>query len=773
MIAEIIRIRGLVQGVGLRPTVWRLAQEGGIVGAVRNDGDGVLIHAQASRAALDQFCARLWAECPPLARLETLERSADPAPQPARTFVISASTATALTTGIVPDAAPCAACCADIRDPANRRYRYAFTNCTHCGPRFSIVAQIPYDRANTSMAAFPLCAACAAEYADPADRRFHAQPTACPVCGPQLWLVTATGQRLEHSAADVIAATSDLLAAGQIIALKGNGGFHLACDAHNAAAVATLRQRKRRPEQPLALMARDLAVIQRYCWVTAAESAALTSAAAPIVLLRQRADAPPLPPLVAPQQSTLGMMLPSSPLHHLLLTEWTRPLVMTSGNRSGEPPCTDNAEAQRQLADIADALLLHDRAIVNRVDDSVLREAAGATRVLRRARGFAPAPLRLADEFAELPPVLAFGGEMKSTCCLLRDGQAVLSAHLGDLGSVRVAQELAQQLTRLPELWRCQPQRYAVDLHPDYHASQLGRDWGAQKSVPVIAVQHHHAHLAAVLAEHGWTSAAGAVLGIVLDGLGYGADGTLWGGEFLVGNYQHYQRVAHFKPVALPGGAMAIREPWRNLVAQLESAGWDALHSRHADLPLLRELAQRQPLALVRQLLARGVNAPLSSSAGRLFDAVAAALGAGARMSYEGQAAQMLEQLATGAITTAGAGYPLALVTTATATVLDAAPLWEMLLADMAHGVASEQIAARFHVGLSNTISMLAQQMAQQQRLETVALAGGVWQNRLLMECVTQQLKKSGLRVLIPRQVPTNDGGLALGQACIAAVQPN
>jgi hydrogenase maturation protein HypF len=772
VIAELIRVRGLVQGVGLRPTVWRLARDCGLTGSVCNDGAGVLIHAQAAtRAALDQFCAQLRAQCPPLARIETVERSPDRAATPASTFVISASSATAISTAIVPDAAPCAACVAEIRDPAQRRYRYAFTNCTHCGPRFSIVERIPYDRTNTSMASFPLCPACAAEYADPADRRFHAQPTACPVCGPQLWLVAADGHRLECDRQDASASASHLLAAGHIVALKGIGGFHLACAAHNAAAVATLRQRKHRPAQPLALMARDLAVIRRYCWVNAAERAALTSPAAPIVVLELRPDAPPLPPDIAPHQTTLGMMLPSSPLHHLLLTAWTQPLVMTSGNRSGEPPCTDNADAQRQLADIADALLLHDRAIVSRVDDSVLRHAAGAVRMLRRARGFAPAPLQLPPEFATAPAVLAFGGEMKSTCCLLRDGQAVLSAHLGDLSSVRVARELAQQLTRLPELWRCEPQRYAVDLHPDYHASQLGRDLGAQKSVPVIAVQHHHAHLAAVLAEHGWASAAGAVLGIVLDGLGYGADGTLWGGEFLVGNYQHYQRVAHFKPVALPGGVQAIREPWRNLVAQLESAGWDALHSRHADLPLLRELAQTQPLALVRQMLARGVNAPLSSSAGRLFDAVAAAVGAGARMSYEGQAAQMLEQLATGAMTTAGAGYPLALVTTATATVLDAAPLWETLLADMAHGVAREQIAARFHVGLSNTISALAQKMATQHDLETVALAGGVWQNRLLLEQVTRELTTAGLRVLLPRQVPANDGGVALGQACIAAVQ--
>ncbi|PQJ96366.1 carbamoyltransferase HypF [Chromatium okenii] len=769
---EHIRVYGLVQGVGFRPTVWRVAHDCGITGEVRNDGAGVLIMAQAATlAALEQFCAQLITECPPLARIERIERTAQSTVLIAAEFVIASSASTAIRTSIVPDAAPCAACLADIRTAANRRYRYAFTNCTHCGPRLSIVHRLPYDRANTSMAAFALCPHCAAEYANPADRRFHAQPIACANCGPRVWLVDRAGQVLDP-ADDPMQSASRLLAAGQIVAIKGVGGFQLACAATNDAAVAELRRRKRRPEKPLALMARDLAVIGRYCQLNAEECAALTSSAAPILLLQLRPDAAPLAAALAPEQTTLGMMLPSSPLHHLLLADWAQPLVMTSGNLNDEPPCLRNAEALNRLVTVADALLLHDREIVHRADDSLLRVVAGAPRLLRRARGFAPAPLPLPAGFADAPAVLAFGSELKNTFCLTRDGQAILSPHLGDLGDAGTARAYRQQITEMLALVQHQPEVLAIDLHPDYHASHFGREWASNAELPLINVQHHHAHLAAVLADHGRPRTAGAVLGILLDGLGYGTDGTLWGGEFLIGDYQSYQRVAHLKPVALPGGVQAIREPWRHLYAQLVSAGlWETLRARHPQLPIVRGLLA-QPLDLLTQMLARGINAPRTSSAGRLCDAVAAALGAGnERVNYEGQAAIALETLATNALSTAGAGYLLAQVTTPSAIQLDPAPLWTALLNDLAHGVAREHIAARFHIGFSNSIIALSCDLTAQHHLDTVALSGGVWQNRILLETVSTALMKTGLQVLLHRQIPANDGGLSLGQACIAAAQ--
>ncbi|MBK1695347.1 carbamoyltransferase HypF [Chromatium weissei] len=769
---EHIRVYGVVQGVGFRPTVWRLAHDCGITGAVSNDGAGVWIVAQAATlAVLNEFCARLITECPPLARIERIERRAVTTAETSSEFVIAASASTAIRTNIVPDAAPCANCLADIRNAANRRYRYPFTNCTHCGPRLSIVQRLPYDRANTSMATFALCATCAAEYVNSADRRFHAQPTACPHCGPRVWLVNCAGQLLD-SVDDPIESASQLLAAGQIVAIKGVGGFQLACAATNDVAVAELRRRKRRPNKPLALMARDAAVIARYCQLNAKERAALASPAAPIVLLELRCDAAPLAAEIAPQQTTLGMMLPSSPLHHLLLANWTEPVVMTSGNLNDEPPCLTNTEALTRLPTVADALLLHDRNIVHRVDDSVVRVMADAPRLLRRARGFAPAPLPLPTELANAPSVLAFGSELKNTFCLTRDGHAMLSSHLGDLNDAATARAYRQHLTEMLTLFQYQPQAFAIDLHPDYHASQFGREWAHRAELPLIAVQHHHAHLAAVLADNGRSCTAGAVLGILLDGLGYGTDGTLWGGEFLIGDYQQYQRVAHFKPVALLGGAQAIREPWRYLFAQLMSADlWNTLVARHSQLPIVRGLLA-QPLDLLTQMLARGINAPRTSSVGRLCDAVAAALGTGnERVSYEGQAALALETLAMKALSTAGAGYSLLQVATTTGIELDAASLWTELFNDLALGVTHERIAARFHIGLSNCLIALARELATQYHLDTVALSGGVWQNRILLKSVTTALTESGLHVLLHRNIPTNDGGLSLGQACIAAAQ--
>lgn len=788
MSAERIRVRGLVQGVGFRPTVWRLAHELGLFGDVRNDGEGVLIRLQApvdasidDSDAIDRFCARLRAECPPLARIDAIERTPLECRLDTTAFAILGSDGGDIHTGIVPDAATCPACLAEIRDPADRRYRYPFTNCTHCGPRLSIVRSIPYDRARTSMAAFPMCARCRAEYANPADRRFHAQPNACPDCGPRVWLVDVEGQEIEPAdldAPDAIAAASRLLAAGRILALKGIGGFHLACDAGNATAVDTLRRRKRRFAKPFALMARDLDVIRRWAHLSDLEAEWLTSPAAPILLLERRHEAA-LAPGIAPGQSTLGFMLPYSPLHHLLLADWDRPVVMTSGNLSDEPQYIDNADALARLTELAEYLLLHDRDIVNRVDDSVWRVMDGQPRPLRRARGYAPASIRLPPGFESTPQILALGGELKNSVCLIRDGEAILSQHLGDLEEARTAREYRATLTLYGELFQHRPAILAVDRHPDYHSTQLGRDWAEREGLRLIEVQHHQAHLAAVLADNNWPLDGGAVLGILLDGLGLGEDGTLWGGEFLLGDYRGFQRLAHLRPAAMPGGVQAIREPWRNLLARLEDAGgWEHWRARYPDLGLIRRL-ETKPLGLVRNLIARGLNAPRSSSAGRLFDAVAAALGVGGEsLSYEGQAAIELEALASTAIRTFGdqAGSPdaepgatFALDRSARPWRLDPAPLWETLVSELARGVEPARLAARFHHDFAGAIVDTAAELAQAAGVTTVVLSGGVFQNRLLLEATATGLRAAGLEVLIHRRLPANDGGLALGQGCIAA----
>ncbi|MEJ2576180.1 MAG: carbamoyltransferase HypF, partial [Gammaproteobacteria bacterium] len=707
---ERLRVRGQVQGVGFRPTVWRIARDLGLDGDVRNDGEGVLIRLLGSATAVDAFCRRLRAQCPPLARIDALERAplADP---PTRTgFHIVESAATAVRTGVVPDAATCPACRAEITDPTDRRHRYPFTNCTHCGPRLTIVRAIPYDRANTSMAVFPMCPTCAAEYADPADRRFHAQPNACPACGPRVWLEDPSGARLDPAAfgaADAIQAAARLLAEGRILAVKGIGGFHLACDAANAPAVDELRRRKRRFHKPFALMAADLATIGRYARVGAAEAELLAGSAAPIVLLERLPDAPRLAPGIAPGQATLGWMLPYSPVHHLLLADWREraagALVMTSGNLSDEPQCIDNAEAHGRLTEIADALLMHDREIVNRADDSVVRVLDGAPRLLRRARGYAPAAISLPAGFADAPPLLALGGELKNTLCLVRDGRAVLSQHLGDLEDARAADAFERAIALYETIFAHRPERLVVDRHPDYRSTRYGRARAAREGLSLDAVQHHHAHVCSVLADNDWPLDGPAVIGVALDGLGFGTDGTVWGGEFLYADYRGFERLGRLRPVAMPGGTRAILEPWRNAYAQLAATfGWENFAARWPTLELTRWLGT-QPLGLVQTMLARGLNCPASSSCGRLFDAVAATLGVRREgISYEGQAAIELETLAEAAADRRGA-YPFERNGAAPFAV-DPAPMWSALLDDLARGEPAPDIAARFHRGLAAVV---------------------------------------------------------------------
>ncbi len=770
MSSERIRVRGLVQGVGFRPTVWRIANDLGLHGDVRNDGDGVLIRVSGASASLDEFCARLRAEGPPRGRIDVLERSRDAVPAADVGFEIVASDAGEVHTGVVADAATCAACHAEIIDPDDRRYRYPFTNCTHCGPRLSIVRGIPYDRANTSMAVFPMCPACAAEYADPADRRFHAQPNACPVCGPRVWLEDGRGRAIDHTGEDAIAAASRLLAEGRILAVKGIGGFHLACDAGDERAVAELRARKRRYRKPFALMARDLDVVRRYCTVDTAGAQLLTGSAAPVVLLP--ADgAEQAAGEVAPGQTTLGFMLPYSPVHQLLLADWERPLVMTSGNLSEEPQCIDNHDAGQRLHDLADAWLLHDREIVNRVDDSVVRIMHARPRLLRRARGYAPAPIPLPTGFADAPPVLALGGELKNTICLLKDGHAILSQHLGDLEDARTADEFERTVGLYLELFQHRPQALAVDLHPDYRSTRYGEALAASDGLPLLGVQHHFAHIASVLADNGRPLDTDPVLGVALDGLGYGTDGTIWGGEFLLADYRGFGRLAHLKPTPLPGGTRAILEPWRNTYAHLVThVGWQAFVDGHGDLELADWL-QQQPLGVLAGMLERGLNAPPSSSCGRLFDAVAAALDVSREVvSYEGQAAIELEALAVG-IDTADMAYAFGIDRSGELPQLDPAPMWRALLADLRAATDRRLIAARFHAGLADAVAGLAATLAAEQGVDSVALSGGVMQNKTLFEGLCVRLEGAGLEVLTQQQVPANDGGLSLGQAVVAAAQ--
>jgi hydrogenase maturation protein HypF len=771
-----VRVRGLVQGVGFRPTVWRLARDCGISGDVRNDAEGVVIRAWGMPAALDDFIRRLREDAPPLARVDRVERTPLGRGGSPAGFCIAASRGGAVQTGVVPDAATCEECRAEIAAEGRRR-GYPFTNCTHCGPRFSILRAIPYDRANTSMAAFALCSDCRGEYDSPADRRFHAQPLACPDCGPSLWLeeLTADANVVARDAAAIEAAGARLMA-GAIVAVKGIGGFHLACDAGNDDAVARLRARKRRYDKPFALMARDVETVRRYCRVGRGEEALLCSTAAPIVVMA--ATGPDrLADAVAPGQSTLGFMLPYTPLHHLLLARVERPVVLTSGNLSEEPQCTGNGEARHKLAAIADCALFHDRDIVNRIDDSVARVLGGEVRVLRRARGYAPAPLVMPEGFEAHPPVLAFGAELKNTFCLVKDGQAVLSQHVGDLEDAATFAEYRRGLTLYRALFEHRPEVLAVDRHPQYLSTRLGRDWADRDGLRLAEVQHHHAHIASCMTENGVALGAPPVLGIALDGLGYGDDSSFWGGEFLIADYAGFTRAARLAPVAMPGGAQAVREPWRNTFAHLEAAlGWERCAGEHPRLDIVRFMAT-QPVAALKTMIRDGINSPSASSCGRLFDAVAAALGiCRVRAGYEGQAAIELEALVDERALGREPGYPFALDAdecpagaTPAPLTLASRPMWEALLRDLGDGTPAAVVAARFHRGLADAVVETAARVAGD--IDTAALSGGVFQNRVLLELVSDGLRGRGFKVLSPHNVPANDGGLSLGQAAVAVAR--
>lgn len=786
--AEQIIVRGLVQGVGFRPFVWRLAQRLALVGEVGNEGDAVVIRARAAQPALDALTHALRAEAPPLARVDSIERAAISA-FAGDGFTIAASAPGTVSVGVVADIAACPTCLVETADPTARRHRYAFTNCTDCGPRFSIVEGLPYDRATTTMRGFPLCEACRAEYGNPADRRFHAQPIACPACGPRPTL-EVDGAEVDG---DPIAEAAALLRAGRILAIKGLGGFHIACDATDETAVAELRARKHRPAKPLAVMLRDRAMVAALCVAGEAEIAALEGPAAPIVLLRLRADAVPAPslaPSLAPRQNRLGAMLPYTPLHHLLMAAADRPLVMTSGNRSGEPQVTNNEAAREKLKGIVDGFLLHDRPIARRLDDSVAQLAAERVRVMRRGRGLAPVPRDLPEGFAGAPPVLALGGELKSAICLTIGRKALLSHHLGELEEPATQDAFERAVADYAALFDHRPAAIAVDAHPDYRPSRFGAALGVERGLPLVAMQHHHAHIAAVMAEHGRPLEAGAVVGIALDGLGLGEDGTLWGAEILLCDYRTSRRLARLRPIPLAGGDAASREPWRVLLAHLDAAlGPEAVPAH---------LFEGRPVATLRAIMAKGINAPLASSAGRLFDAMAALLGlAPGRLDFEGEAAMALQALAEGlspssrpqrsaepgsrpglaqvgeamSADTQSTPYTFAQSAVDGLIEIDPAPMWRTALADLAAGRPRAGIARRFHEGVAETFARAALSLAERHGASAVALSGGVFQNALLLEATLNRLQGHGLELLIPGEVPANDGGLAFGQAVVAAAR--
>ena len=747
--------------------MWRLASQLGLAGSVCNIGGGLGIQAWGSEIALAEFIHQLSLQAPPLAEinqitvtdLETLPTSSE--------FIIAASLPGQAETGIPADAAICKVCLAEVFDASNRRYRYPFTGCTHCGPRFSIISGMPYDRSNTAMAGFQLCTACQAEYQNPGDRRFHDQVNACPDCGPQLWLEDAQGNSLKPS--DPISACTQLLSQGYIVAIKGIGGFHLACDAADQQAVARLRSRKQRDHKPFAIMGRDIEMLSRYVQINAQSQALLSHRAAPIVILKKHGFS--LAAAVAPDNDELGCLLPYTALHHLLMQTLSTPIVLTSGNRSEAPQCLTNREARQQLAGIADFWLLHNRDILNRLDDSVLRVMQHQPRLLRRTRGYVPQALSLPAGFSCIPPLLALGGELKNTFCLLKDQQAILSQHSGDLENAGVQSHYRQLLKQYRQLFVFQPQLLAVDRHPGYLSSQYGREWAAQEQLPLLEIQHHHAHIAACMAEHGLPLDTTPVLGVAMDGLGMGTDGTGWGGEFLRADYRQFQRLGGFHSLPLLGASQAMRQPWRNTYAHLKQYfDWQTLRKEYAQLDIIQFL-DAKPLAVLDAMQAKNLNSPLSSSCGRCLDAFAAALGlCRENISYEGQAAIQLEALAAPVFASqTGQAYPYESADLNGLRIISWQVFWLALLNDLQLGVAKTVIAARIHHGMARAIAETALQLAALIGTDTLILTGGVFQNRLLLEETSRLILCAGKQALSPNMLPSNDGGLAFGQAVIAA----
>jgi hydrogenase maturation protein HypF len=756
-----IAISGTVQGVGFRPFVYGLASQLELCGFVRNQTDGVRIEVEGDRSRLDQFLLQLSANKPPLARIERVSWEPRPPLGDSR-FRIETSAGGATGPVIIPpDIATCDDCLRELFDPHDRRYRYPFLNCTNCGPRLTIVESAPYDRERTTMSAFTMCPACCAEHENPKDRRFHAQPIACPACGPRLALRDGAGKPLEGG--DALARFADALRGGGVGALKGLGGYHLACDATNDAAVAGLRRRKQREEKPFAVMVTDLDSARALCDIDEAERDLLCSPRRPIVLLRKRMGSP-LGPGIAPGNPRLGLMLPYTPLHHLLLREMGgRPLVMTSGNRCDEPIAVGEPEVYERLAGIADVYLTHDRPIHMRCDDSVTRVVGGIESPLRRSRGYAPQPVRLPLHC--LTQGLAVGGQLKATFGVARDDQAILSHHLGDLDNYEAYRAFERDVALFEQTFDVRPTWIAHDLHPDYASTHYALRRAGRENLKTIAVQHHHAHMASCMAEHGLTC---PVIGVCFDGTGFGTDGAVWGGEFLVGDLEGFRRAAHLRYVLMPGGEKAVREPWRMALAHAHDSGAQSTPFLHRVDAASARTAHR--------MIERRFNAPPTSSVGRLFDAVASLVGLRDHVTFEGQAAMELEWLATGVLQDGAYAFDIAAPGEGTAgeeaaLVVDTRPLIRDVVRDVGRGVAAASIARRFHTTVVEIIVAACIKLRAQTGLSQVVLSGGVFMNALLLCETEHELNAASFLALRHRTVPANDGGLSLGQLAVAARQ--
>jgi hydrogenase maturation protein HypF len=749
-----IKVRGVVQGVGFRPFVYRLAHQYKLNGRVRNTSGSVDIEVEGAGKAVRNFLSDLETKAPPMARIENIKATFH-SPRGYTEFKIEPSLSREGQYQLVsPDIATCDDCKREIFSSTDRRSGYPFTNCTNCGPRFTIIEDIPYDRPQTTMSKFKMCPRCRREYDDPLDRRFHAQPNACPDCGPSLELVDSEGKTVEVE--NVIKKAGELLKEGKILAVKGLGGFQLACDATSDQAIKTLRDRKRRPSKPLAVMIATIKEIEKHCLVSKEERKLLESPQCPIVLLRWKQSSD-ISKTVAPRLKYLGVMLPYTPLHHLLLKETGLPLVMTSGNLSEEPIASDNDEALRRLKGIADYFLMHNRDIYARYDDSVYMVEDGKPRALRRARGYAPYPVFLPFKARQ---ILACGAEDKNTFCLTRDGHAFLSQHIGDMENEETLEHFENTIELYKKLFRVEPEIIAYDMHPEYLATKYALEAGASSSLKLVPVQHHHAHIASCLAENGVEE---TVIGVAFDGTGYGGDGTLWGGEFLLADWKDFKRVGHLEYVPLPGGAAAIKRPYRMALSYLYTLlGEDFKLDR---LPL--DGLKTAEIEIIKKQLKRKINSPLTSSAGRLFDAVSALAGVRGEIDYEAQAAIELEMLAPDKIDKAGA-YPFSIVVEGGMRVVKLKELLAAVVEDVRDKVPAPEISLKFHYTMAEIVAEMCKLIARESKINRVGLSGGVFQNRLLSKLAVAALEREGFEVFTHRLVPANDGGVSLGQAVVA-----
>jgi hydrogenase maturation protein HypF len=749
-----IHITGVVQGVGFRPFVYGLASREGLLGWVRNTSAGVDMELDGDSEAIDAFTRALREESPPLARIDRIQVE-ELEPKGFTEFqIVHSQPLEGAFQPISPDVSICQDCERELRDPGDRRYRYPFINCTNCGPRFTIIKDIPYDRPKTTMAPFEMCPQCLAEYHDPRDRRFHAQPVACPACGPNVWL--EIGQKRVAEAEDAIQATRQLLKEGKVVAIKGLGGFHLACDATKATSVMELRGRKFRVDKAFAVMMLNMQAIEKHCDLSDWERQMIRSHEKPIVIVNRKQEST-IALEVAPGQDTLGVMLPYTPLHVLLLEQqedFLEVLVMTSGNLCEEPIATDNEDARTRLAPLTDAFLMHDRGIWIRCDDSVVRAFENDVYPLRRSRGYAPYPVFL---HREALPLLAVGAELKNTFCLTRGRYAFLSQHIGDLENYETMISFEDSIEHLEKLFRISPQAIAYDLHPNYLATRYALERSEKEGLPAIGVQHHHAHVTACMAEHGMDTSA-PVIGVSFDGTGYGDDGAIWGGEFLLSSYQGYERLYHLSYIPLPGGDKAVREPWRLALAWLNAIGVGL-----EDLPSMVEYSDSEEMEIVLQQIEKSINSPPTSSMGRLFDAAAALCGIRYVVNYEAQAAIEFEALVDpderqGYLFEFGDG------------IVDPSSCFKSLVKDAQERVPQSKMAARFHNGLTRMVVEVCKELRSKRGVSEVVLSGGVWQNMVLLQKTVVDLSKEKFKVYVHREVPANDGGIALGQAMVAMV---